>query len=49
MGKLHEKLQEEQGFKNVLIVDLHNDKIQLFEVCLLEIFMHCTYETPVWS
>lgn len=38
-----------KDFKNLLVVDLHNDKVQLFEVCLLEIFMHCSYETPMWS
>lgn len=36
-------------FKNLLIVDLDNDKVQLFEVYLLEFFIYCSYETPKQS
>lgn len=41
--------EKSKDFKHLLIVDLHNDKLQLFEVYLLEIFMRCSYETPMWS
>lgn len=40
--------EKSKNLKNLLIVDLHNEKVQLFEVYLLEI-IHCSYETPMWS